>query len=77
MDDPCCAYLRLIQPVLEYLQRQNTGGGAEAGEESTTFSAETVAAAAMAIALLHFGLSSAWHYASRRRDDGATKKSPS
>lgn len=73
MDDPCCAYLRLIQPVLDYLQRSNAPAAESPGD--TTFTAEMVAAAAMAVAVLHFGLSSARHYASRRRHEEEEKKS--
>ncbi len=74
MDDPCCAYLRLIQPVLEYLQRSNAPAAESPGD--TTFTAEMIAAAAAAVAVLHFGLSSARHYASRRRrHDDLEKKS--
>lgn len=75
MDDPCCAYLRLIQPVLDYLQRSNAPAAAESPGD-TTFTAEMVAAAAMAVAVLHFALSSARHYASRRqRHEDLEKKS--
>ena len=61
--DPC-EYLRLMQPVLEYLRRQNAGGQ----EEPAAAAEPTVAvlAAAVAVGLLHFGWSSAQHYLARR-----------
>ena len=61
--DPC-EYLHLMQPLLSYLREQNGGGTLpQQGDEG---SGGWVAAAALAVALVHFTLASVRHYAARR-----------